>query len=171
MDSATTLDTFPIVDHVGIATPDLEASIAFYTEALELQLVRGPEAVPAAGPAADVHRDIHGATWQGVRMAYLADARGGGVELFDFTGLRARPVVPRLGELDAGVFHVAFAQPDLAAALARVLRLGGTQLSQVHRTPRLSLVYCADPHGTVIELVSHRFAAAHGASTAAEAPR
>ena len=171
MHSATTRDTFPTLDHVGIATPDLEASIAFYTEAFELELVRGPETVPAVSPAAAVHRDIHGATWRGVRMAYLADARGAGVELFEFTGSRTRPVVPTLGQLDAGVFHVAIAQADLPAALERVLRLGGTQLSQLHRTPRLSLVYCADPHGIVIELVSHGFASVHGTSTAAEASR
>jgi catechol 2,3-dioxygenase-like lactoylglutathione lyase family enzyme len=171
VNSATTHDTFPTLDHVGIATPDLEASIAFYTQAFALELVRGPETVSASGPAAAVHRDINGATWRGVRMAYLADARGAGVELFEFTGLRVRPVVPRLGELDAGVFHVAIAQPDLPAALERVLRLGGTQLSQLHRTTRLSLVYCADPHGIVIELVSRGFASVHGASTAAEASR
>jgi methylmalonyl-CoA/ethylmalonyl-CoA epimerase len=86
-------------DHVAIAVRDLEAAIGLWSSAFGLRCEH-VEDVPA----------------QGVRVAFLR-GEGGRLELIQATAADSG-VARFLGERDAALHHVAFAVPDLPAALA-----------------------------------------------------
>ena len=149
------------LNHVGVGTPDLDASITWYVDVLGLALLRGPVVVDDAEPSAPVHRDIFGAEFAGCRMAHLGLPDGTGIELFEFGGgvaVAASPFWRR-----SGLFHVALGCADVEATAALIESAGGRRLSAVHQTPRCTLCYCEDPFGTVLELVNRPYEETHSA--------
>ena len=140
--------------HVGIATPDLDRSLAFYQSVLGLRLRGEPQRVEPTDPRAPVFAALFGSAWQGVRMAMLERPGGPDVELFEFSprteGSRgAWPVAWQ----SPGVFHVSFGCADVDATLERVEVAGGRRVCDPQQTSRYRLVYALDPFGTVIELL------------------
>ena len=152
------------LNHVGVGTPDLDASITWYVDVLGLALLRGPVVVDDGEPSAPVHRDIFGAGFVACRMAHLGLSDGTGIELFEFGGLAdsategQQPFWHR-----RGLFHVALSCPDVEATAVLIESSGGRRLSAVHQTPRCTLCYCEDPFGTVLELVNRPYEETHGA--------
>jgi len=94
------------LDHIGIAVPNI-------AEALERwrPLLGGPEGAPEEVPA------------NGVRVAFLA-AGSTHVELVEPTGTDSA-VAKFVAGRGAGIHHIAFAVPNVDAALAEVARRGG----------------------------------------------
>ena len=129
------------LNHVGLAVPDLEASIRLYRGLLEAE-VSEPRDLP-----------VHG-----VRVAFVA-LPNSLVELMAPLG----PSSPLLGFLQkspsGGMHHLCFEVPDIAAACASLVRDGarvlGTPRNGAHGLPVVFL-HPKDFAGTLIELEEHR---------------
>ncbi len=138
-----------VLDHVGIAVDDLEAALAFYTDALGLE-IEATEEVPS----------------QGVR-AHFVRVGSAALELLEAT-TEESPIRRFVSRRGAGIHHVTLRVDDLAAALAR-LKARGVRL--VDETPRegaegalVAFVHPAGAHGVLVELKQERSAqAAHHA--------
>lgn len=103
------------VDHVGIATPDLDRALAFYRDALGMR-VAWDEVVEE----------------QGVRAVFLACGHGTEIELLIPT--RDDSAVAKfIAKRGAGMHHVAYEVEDIAAALADAKARG---LRLVDASPR-----------------------------------
>jgi methylmalonyl-CoA epimerase len=124
--------------HVGIAVPDLAAAARVYREALGL-----PPGVPE-----HVERDA---------VAVLV-VPAGGVLLELLQPLDDRgPVARFLARRGPGVHHVAFAVPDVTAALERARAAGVTPIDEAPRPGahgwRVAFLHPRDLHGVLVELV------------------
>ena len=137
------------VGHVGIAVPDIDRAVGWYSGALGLEPL-GPVVSVSAneGHAGTVAADVLGGV--SFRQAHLASANGVGVELFEFAG----------GGDDrwSGIFHICFVPPSLDRTAARIAASGGRRTSRIwHIFPDAPYrtCYCEDPFGTTVELYSH----------------
>lgn len=126
-----------VLDHVGIAVDDLDAALAFYTDALGLE-VEATEDVPS----------------QGVR-AHFVRVGAAALELLEAT-TEESPVRRFVSRRGAGIHHLTLRVDDLPAALAR-LKARGVRL--VDETPRegaegalVAFVHPAAAHGVLVEL-------------------
>ena len=132
-----------VLDHVGIAVDDLDAALAFYTDALGLE-VEATEDVPS----------------QGVR-AHFVRVGAAALELLEAT-TEESPVRRFVSRRGAGIHHLTLRVDDLPAALAR-LKTRGVRL--VDETPRegaegalVAFVHPAAAHGVLVELKQERSA-------------
>ena len=138
-----------VLDHIGIAVDDLDAALAFYTDALGLE-VDATEDVPS----------------QGVR-AHFVRVGSASLELLEATSEES-PIRRFVSRRGAGIHHITLRVDDIAAALAR-LKAHGVRL--VDETPRegaegalVAFVHPASAHGVLVELKQERSAqAAHHA--------
>jgi catechol 2,3-dioxygenase-like lactoylglutathione lyase family enzyme len=98
---------------------------------------------------------VPGAALRGVHLRLPGHGeRGPTLEIFAYREPKPR-AAPSPDE--PGFGHVAFAVPDVEAALAEVLRAGGSRLGEVTETAipgagTICFVYARDPEGNVIEL-------------------
>ncbi len=126
-----------VLDHIGIAVEDLDAALAFYTEALGLE-VDATEDVPS----------------QGVR-AHFVRVGSAALELLEATSAES-PIRRFVSRRGAGIHHITLRVDDIAEALAR-LKARGIRL--VDETPRqgaegalVAFVHPASAHGVLVEL-------------------
>jgi methylmalonyl-CoA/ethylmalonyl-CoA epimerase len=128
------------VDHIGIATQRIDDSLAFWRDALGLEV--------------SATEDV---TEQGVRVAMLplGDTR---VELLEPLS-EDSPVGKFLQKRGPGVHHIAVRVVDIRASLAR-LKETGTRL--IDETPRrgaggclVAFVHPTSANGVLLELVQH----------------
>jgi methylmalonyl-CoA/ethylmalonyl-CoA epimerase len=129
---------FTRVDHVGVAVEDLDAALALYAEAYELQVA---------------HREtIEG---QGVE-AVLLDVGENHVELLRPLATDT-PVGRFLAARGPGLHHVAYQVPDVEAALARLRDAGLRLIDETPRTgirgSRVAFVHPASSGGVLTEIV------------------
>jgi methylmalonyl-CoA/ethylmalonyl-CoA epimerase len=126
------------IDHIGIATPKLEDALAFWRDALGLQ-VAGTEVVEE----------------QGVRVAMLP-AGEPRVELLEPTH-EGSPVAKFLQKRGAGIHHLAVRVPDIRAALARLKAEGARLIDEEPRVGAggclIAFVHPAAAGGVLLELV------------------
>jgi catechol 2,3-dioxygenase-like lactoylglutathione lyase family enzyme len=136
------------ITHVGIAVPDLDAALGWYSNVLGLEPLAAPSVVSAnEGHAGTVAADVLGDV--SFRQAHLTGANGVALELFEFDGEDGRW---------SGIFHVCFVPPSLDRAAARIAAAGGRRTSRIwHVFPDAPYrtCYCEDPFGNTIELYSH----------------
>jgi methylmalonyl-CoA epimerase len=130
-----------VLDHIGIAVDDLDAALAFYTDALGLE-VDATEDVPS----------------QGVR-AHFVRVGSAALELLEATSEES-PIRRFVSRRGAGIHHITLRVDDIAAALAR-LKAHGVRL--VDETPRegaegalVAFVHPASAHGVLVELKQER---------------
>ena len=128
------------LEHLGIATPSLDEALAFWRDALGLELT---------------HPDV--VEEQGVRVAMLP-AGEPRVELLEPTGPDS-PVAKFLEKRGAGIHHIAVRVGDLRGALAR---LKGRGARLIDETPRVgaggclvAFVHPSSAGGVLLELVEH----------------
>jgi methylmalonyl-CoA epimerase len=133
------------IDHIGIAVSSLADALAFYRDALGLE-VEVPEDVPS----------------QRVRAHFVqpheTDAGGPGavaVELLEATADDS-PIAKYLVRRGPGLHHLAFRVPDIVAALAQ-LKDRGVRL--IDETPRpgahgslVAFIHPSSTHGVLVEL-------------------
>jgi methylmalonyl-CoA/ethylmalonyl-CoA epimerase len=126
-----------VLDHIGIAVKDLSTALAFYRDALGLE-IDAPEEVPS----------------QGVRAHFIAvgEAR---LELLEATSPES-PIAKAIEKRGPGLHHITLRVPDIAAALAG-MRARGVRL--IDETPRpgaegslIAFVHPASTGGVLIEL-------------------
>lgn len=125
------------IDHIGIAVGDLDASLAFFRDALGLEL-DAPEEVPS----------------QRVRAHFL-EAGEAAIELVEPTADDS-PIAKFVARRGPGIHHLALRVDDIVAALAE-LKAKGIRL--IDEAPRpgahhslVAFIHPASTHGVLVEL-------------------
>ena len=139
--------------HGGIAVSDMDRSLAFYRDALGLDVH-----FDVVLDAVDYVREVLGVTMRDARVVYLRvpGSEGVFVELIEYRGTDGRPVVPRAW--DPGTGHLCFHVSDAAALHARVTASGFRSRSSGVATIPIGpnkggrAAYLLDPDGYHIEL-------------------
>jgi methylmalonyl-CoA/ethylmalonyl-CoA epimerase len=129
------------LDHVGLAVGDLAQALAFYRDALGLE-VEPPEEVPS----------------QRVR-AHFVPVGEAAIELLEPTSADS-PIAKFIEKRGPGVHHLTLRVDDIRETLAR-LKARGVRL--VDETPRegaegalIAFVHPASTHGVLVELTQRR---------------
>ena len=126
-----------VLDHVGIAVDDIDEALAFYRDALGLD-VSATEDVPS----------------QQVR-AHFVSAGGATLELLEATA-ETSPIARFTGRRGPGLHHITLRVDDLQAALDQ-LKARGARL--IDETPRpgaegaqVAFIHPSSAHGVLVEL-------------------
>ena len=126
------------LDHIGIAVGDLEEALAFYRDALGLE-IEAPEEVAS----------------QRVR-AHFVPLGGAAIELLEATAPDS-PIATFLERRGPGLHHITLGVEDIRAALA-ALEARGVRL--IDQTPRpgahgslVAFIHPSAAHGVLVELV------------------
>jgi catechol 2,3-dioxygenase-like lactoylglutathione lyase family enzyme len=143
--------------HVGICVSDLDASLRFYQGALGFDPGPGYDVGPAYGTLMEI---------DGVRLRSQFLSRDGvSIELLAYQspGVVGEPVRRPVNQ--RGLTHLCLRVDDVDQVARAVRDHGGTVHEHTRtRVPvgggaELDLVYCTDPDGTRVELMSARTAA------------
>jgi methylmalonyl-CoA/ethylmalonyl-CoA epimerase len=137
------MSLFTRLDHVGVAVPDLDEAIAFYTTVLGMRCV---------------HTETN--EEQGVREAMMEVGPGGGtIQLLAPTGPDS-PIAKFLDRSGPGVQQVAYEVDDVEAAGARLRDRGIRVLYETARRGTagslVNFLHPKDVGGVLVELVQHR---------------
>jgi methylmalonyl-CoA/ethylmalonyl-CoA epimerase len=127
------------LNHVGVATPSIAASIDFYREVMGAEVIREPFDLPA----------------QGVKVCFV-DTPNSQIELIEPLG-EASPLHAFLAKNPAGgQHHVCFEVPDIHQAKAEMEAKGARVLGEprigAHGTPVI-FVHPKDMGGVLVELM------------------
>lgn len=126
-----------IIDHIGIAVGDVDASLCFFRDVLGLQ-VEAPE-------------DVEG---QSVRVTFLP-AGAASVELLEAT-TEDSPVGRYVAKRGPGLHHVAFRVDDIRAALAELKARGVRLVDEIPRPGAhgslVAFIHPSATHGVLVEL-------------------
>ena len=127
------------LNHVGVATPSIENSVALYRERMGAEVVREPFDLPA----------------QGVRVCFV-DTPNSQIELIEPLGADS-PIVKFLEKNpEGGQHHVCFEVPDIHAAKAEMERKGAKVLGEPRIGAHGTLVFFVHPKdmgGVLIEIM------------------
>ena len=130
-----------VLDHVGIAVRELDAALAFYRDALGLEL-DAPEEVAS----------------QGVRAHFVRTGEAL-VELLEPTRPDS-PIATYVGKRGPGLHHIALRVEDIHAALdhlkARGVRLIDEQPREGAHGSLIAFIHPASAHGVLVELKQTR---------------
>jgi len=133
----------PIIDHIGIAVSDLDAALAFYRDALGLELTESEDVLS-----------------QRVRAHFLpvgqvADGSHVNLELLEATAPDS-PIAKFIDKRGAGIHHITLRVPDVAAAVAalksRGLRLIDEQPRPGAEGSTIAFVHPTATGGVLLEL-------------------
>jgi methylmalonyl-CoA/ethylmalonyl-CoA epimerase len=130
---------FGRLNHVGIATPSIDAAVALYRDRLGATVIGAPFDLPA----------------QGVRVCFV-DMPNSQIELLEPLGDDS-PIARFLAKNPAGgQHHICFEVPDVVAAKADLEAGGATVLGEprigAHGTPVI-FVHPKDMGGVLVELM------------------
>ena len=130
------------IDHVGIAVGNLADSLAFFRDALGLEVDR-PEDVISQRVRA--------------HFVFTADGPGGAkLELLEATADDS-PIAKYVAKRGAGMHHVALRVDDIAAALAELKARGVRLIDEVPRPgahgTTVAFIHPSSTHGVLVELV------------------
>ena len=127
------------LNHVGVATPSIDASVAHYRETMGAEVVRDPFDLPA----------------QGVRVCFV-DTSNSQIELIEPLGADS-PIVKFLEKNpEGGQHHVCFEVPDIHEAKAwfeaKGVRVLGEPRIGAHGTP-IVFLHPKDMGGVLTEIM------------------
>jgi methylmalonyl-CoA/ethylmalonyl-CoA epimerase len=128
-----------VLDHIGIAVKDLQAALAFYRDALGLE-IEAPEDVPS----------------QHVRAHFIpvGDAKVR-LELLEATSPES-PIAKYIDKRGPGLHHITLRVPDIRAALAELKSRGARLIDEQPRPGAegslIAFVHPAATGGVLIEL-------------------
>jgi lactoylglutathione lyase len=139
--------------HGGMAVSDMDRSLAFYRDALGLEVH-----FDVTLDAVDYVREVLGVEMRDARLVYLRvpGSEGVFVELIEYHGTDGRPAGPRAW--DPGTGHLCFHVSDAAALHARVIAMGFRARSRSVATIPVGpnrggrAAYLLDPDGYHVEL-------------------
>jgi methylmalonyl-CoA epimerase len=139
------------LDHVGIAVADLTAALAFYRDALGLE-IEPPEDVPSQRVRA--HFIPVGGN-DGAENSVPGGTRGPKLELLESTATDS-PLAAFLQKRGPGLHHITLRVDDIQAALAQLKAKGARLIDQQPRPGAegalVAFVHPAAAHGVLIEL-------------------
>lgn len=143
------------INHVGVTVPDLEKAVDWYVSVFDLELLDGPMHCDLTTAGASRRVDVFGPAWKAMKLAHLVASNGAGFELFQFLDPEVVSGEDNFTYTSVGPHHVAFTVDDFQGTLALLNDSGGRQRTQVYDVHGGALiVYCEDPWGNVVELVS-----------------
>ena len=126
-----------VLDHIGIAVADVEAALAFYRDALGLEVALSEEVAS-----------------QHVR-AHFIGVGGAALELLEATS-DTSPIARFVARRGPGLHHVTLRVDDLAAALARLKARGARLIDEAPRPGAegalVAFIHPASAHGVLVEL-------------------
>ena len=139
------------IHHVGLVVDDLDAAVGFYGALLGMEVIER-DSWRAPDPAADSAVGLVGSSADGVML----QGPGGFLELWQYHSPAQVGGDPaERGAHERGLRHLAVEVDDVDEALARVVELGGAETGEPIRSEGgAATVYCRDPFGTIIELMS-----------------
>jgi len=145
------------LDHIGIAVSNLAEALAFYRDALGLE-VEPPEDVPSQRVRAHfIHLTDSAGPGEGVpaRNERGTEAPGATIELLEATSDDS-PIAKYIAKRGTGIHHITLRVDDIAAALAQ-LRARGVRL--IDEAPRpgahgslVAFIHPSSAHGVLVEL-------------------
>ena len=125
------------LDHIGIAVANLDEALAFYRDALGLE-VDIPEEVPS----------------QRVRAHFIPVGESA-IELLEAT-TEDSPIAKYVGKRGPGLHHITLRVDDIEAALARLKARGVRLIDETPRAgahgSRVAFVHPSSAHGVLVEL-------------------
>ena len=137
------------INHTGLTVSDLDRALAFYRDALGLEVVMQQEKEGGYLAAITGYPQAH------VRMAHLATPGGGRLELFEYLEPRGsgRPLEPST----VGITHVCLVVEDVHEAHRRLVAAGAEPFSEpieidTGANAGAYGLYVRDPDGIVLEL-------------------
>ena len=137
------------INHTGLTVSDLDRALAFYRDALGLEVVMQQEKEGGYLAAITGYPKAH------VRMAHLATPGGGRLELFEYLEPRGsgRPLEPST----VGITHVCLVVEDVHEAHRRLVKAGAEPFSEpieidTGANAGAYGLYVRDPDGIVLEL-------------------
>ena len=140
------------IHHVGLVVDDLDAAVTFYSELLGMQVIeRDRWRSPA--PLEDQAVGLRESSADGVMLC----GSGSYLELWQFSApAQTAPAPIDLGANEPGLRHLALEVDDVAEALDLVVEMGGRRMGDPVSLDAAgaSVVYCRDPFGTILELMS-----------------
>jgi methylmalonyl-CoA epimerase len=125
------------LDHVGIAVSDIASALAFYRDALGLDIAR-PEEVPS----------------QRVR-AHFIPVGGPALELLEATA-EDSPIARYVGRRGPGLHHITLRVDDIEAALSQLKARGVRLIDEAPRPgahgSKVAFIHPSSAHGVLVEL-------------------
>ena len=139
------------IHHVGLVVDDLDAAVDFYGALLGMEVIER-DSWRAPDPAVDSAVGLVGSSADGVMLR----GSGGYLELWQYhSPAQVGDDPAQQGAHERGLRHLAVEVDDVDEALARVVELGGAETGEPIRSEGgAAAVYCRDPFGTIIELMS-----------------
>jgi methylmalonyl-CoA/ethylmalonyl-CoA epimerase len=126
-----------VLDHIGIAVKDLQAALAFYRDALGLE-IEAPEEVPS----------------QHVR-AHFIPAGEAKLELLEATSVES-PIAKYIDKRGPGLHHITLRVGDIRAAIAQLKAYGARLIDEEPRPGAegslIAFVHPSATGGVLIEL-------------------
>ena len=146
-----------MLDHVNIVVSDIEVSVAFYKQVLQLQ--RGFERI-LEGAWIETLTGIENVR---AHCVFMENPRGGArLELLQFLSPDSEMCARHDWPATIGVRHIAWNVDDIAALLLRLEDFGGAALSAPIEVPfavgnlgRKKLCYFRDPDGVLLEAAAY----------------
>ncbi len=140
------------IHHAGLVVDDLDAAVEFYCALCDMEIVERDH-WQAPAPLEDQAVGLSGSSADGVMLR----SSGSYLELWRYTAPAQTGQTP--GQLDAhelGLRHLAIEVTEVTEALDRVVELGGRRMGDPVRLGAggAEVVYCRDPFGTILELLS-----------------
>ena len=152
-----------VITHVGLAVPDLDRAIDWYSKVFGFYILAGPFKFNDSNERfPNMTKDLLGDGIQKVRNVHLMSSGGVGIELFEFQNpANSQEPLP----MHSGFFHICLIVDDLVETIERIVLNGGEQTSRIWNLsegkPYYS-VYTKDPFGHTIELYSRSTSEMYG---------
>ncbi|KEF51130.1 uncharacterized protein A1O9_12853 [Exophiala aquamarina CBS 119918] len=146
-------------NHVGVAVPDCEAAVKWYTDVMGFRKLRESVRIIDRSKTPDsVIFKIYDDRLQVLKLALLTTGNGVGFELFEFV----EPKMTQCATFDytrGGVFHVCFTDPNPDLVAEKVVASGGKKFGDTVNMfgSKERAVYLQDPWGNVFEVMSCNF--------------
>ncbi|MCK4625401.1 MAG: VOC family protein [Phycisphaerae bacterium] len=135
------------LEHTALSVSDLERSIAFYRDVMELELVRIIECPPEMRLG-----DVAGMPGCTARIAHLRSGRNM-LELFEYQDPRGKDIPKGQKQADLGLIHLGFTSTDVRSDYAKLKELGIKVFSEpIEFRPGVWIFYFFGPDGEVCEL-------------------
>jgi catechol 2,3-dioxygenase-like lactoylglutathione lyase family enzyme len=134
--------------HAGLATRDLDASLAFYCSAFGYVVVFRDDDLK------DMVARLTDSPGLAVRLAQIRRPGEAMVELLEFRPVDLPADAPprACGDGHTPMGHLAFAVSDIDKALVDLRAAGARPMGDIVMFPEGRCVYCREPGGTVFEL-------------------
>ena len=140
------------LDHIGIAVADIAEALAFYRDALGLE-VEPPEDV--ASQRVRAHFIPLGDTAEPGHPDRGIGGRGASIELLEATSDDS-PIARYVSKRGPGIHHITFRVDDIRAALARLKSRGVRLIDEAPRPgahgSEVAFIHPSSAHGVLVEL-------------------